>query len=157
MSDYDSIPDLAFSRDPFRLLVETVLDYAIFLLDPGGRVITWNAGAQTIKGYAPHEIIGRHMSVFYPEEAKARKWPELELQMAAAKGRFEDEGWRVRKDGTLFWANVIITALRDEQGQLRAFAKITRDLSERRRQEELLRQSEERFRMMVESVRDYAI
>jgi PAS domain S-box-containing protein len=158
MTDSNTSDSLArLGSDPYRLLVESVLDYAIFLLDPSGRVVSWNAGAQSIKGYAAHEIIGRHFSVFYPEEAKARKWPELELQMAAAKGRFEDEGWRLRKDGSTFWANVIITALKDEQGRLRGFAKITRDLSERRRQEELLRQSEERFRLMVDSVKDYAI
>jgi PAS domain S-box-containing protein len=158
MTDSNSSEGLdRLGNDPYRLLVQSVLDYAIFLLDPSGRVVSWNAGAQSIKGYAAHEIIGRHISVFYPEEARARKWPELELQMAAAKGRFEDEGWRLRKDGSPFWANVIITALKDEQGRLRGFAKITRDLSERRRQEELLRQSEERFRLMVDSVRDYAI
>src|SRR5256885_7337933 len=108
--------------DPYRKLVEAVHDYAIFLLDPQGTVVTWNAGAQEIKGYAPGEILGRHFSIFYPAEAKARKWPETELEIAAAKGRLEDEGWRVRKDGTQFWASVVITAL-VEQGTLRGFAK----------------------------------
>jgi PAS domain S-box-containing protein len=143
--------------DPFRRLVESVRDYAIFLLDRTGHVVTWNMGAEHLKGYAAHEIVGRHFSTFYTDEARARKWPEQELEMAAAKGHFEDEGWRVRKDGTLFWANVIITALKDDRGVLRGFAKITRDLSDRRRQEELLRQSEERFRMLIDSVKDYAI
>src|SRR4051812_21599613 len=125
MTDSNSADNLGgLGNDPYRLLVESVLDYAIFLLDQAGHVVSWNAGAQSIKGHAAHEIIGRHFSVFYPEEAKARKWPELELQMAAAKGRFEDEGWRLRKDGTAFWANVIITALKDAQGRLRGFAKI---------------------------------
>jgi PAS domain S-box-containing protein len=143
--------------DPFRRLVESVRDYAIFLLDRTGHVVTWNMGAEHLKGYAAHEIVGRHFSTFYTDEARARKWPEQELEMAAAKGHFEDEGWRVRKDGTLFWANVIITALKDDRGVLRGFAKITRDLSDRRRQEEMLRHSEERFRLLIGSVKDYAI
>ncbi len=151
-SDY--LPGLP---DPFRRLVESVRDYAIFLLDANGHIISWNAGAEHLKGYAAPEIVGRHFSVFYPAEARDRKWPEQELEMAAAKGRFEDEGWRVRKDGTLFWANVVITALKDDRGALRGFAKITRDLSDRRRQEQLLRQSEERFRLLIDSVKDYAI
>ena len=144
-------------EDPFRRLVEGVRDYAIFMLDPRGHVMSWNHGAQLIKGYKAAEIIGQHFSQFYPPEATERGWPEEELRLAEAHGRFEDEGWRVRKDGTRFWANVVITALRDERGQLSAFAKITRDLTQRRRQEELLRQSEERFRLLIESVRDYAI
>ena len=151
-SDY--VPGLS---DPFRRLVETVRDYAIFLLDPTGHVLTWNAGAGHLKGYAAHEIVGRHFSTFYTDEARGRRWPEQELEIAGAQGRFEDEGWRVRKDGTLFWANVIITALKDDRGTLRGFAKITRDLSDRRRQEDLLRQSEERFRLLIDSVKDYAI
>jgi PAS domain S-box-containing protein len=143
--------------DPFRALVEAAGDYAIFLLDKTGHILSWNKGAQRIKGYAPAEILGRHVSVFYTEEAKARRWPEYELQMAGANGQFEDEGWRLRKDGTLFWASVVIAALRDAEGTLQGFSKITRDLSERKRQEESLRQSEERFRLMVDSVKDYAI
>jgi PAS domain S-box-containing protein len=143
--------------DPLRLLVESVQDYAIFLLDRGGHIVSWNPGAERIKGYSAPEILGRHFSVFYPPEALERRWPEHELEVASKEGRFEDEGWRVRKDGTLFWASVAITPLRDASGEVRGFAKITRDLSERRRQEELLRQSEERFRLMIESVKDYAI
>ncbi|HEX7054150.1 MAG TPA: PAS domain S-box protein [Burkholderiales bacterium] len=143
--------------DPYRRLAETVRDYAIFLLDPDGRVATWNPGAQRLKGYRAEEIVGEHFSRFYPEEAVARRWPEQELELAAAQGRFEDEGWRLRKDGSRFWASVVITALRDERGALRGFGKITRDLSERRRQEDILRQSEERFRLLVEAVKDYAI
>ncbi len=140
-----------------RLLIEGVRDYAIFMLDPDGHVTTWNAGAQRIKGYEPHEVIGSHFSRFYTSDATERGWPQYELKAAAREGRFEDEGWRLRKDGTRFWANVVITALRDASGNLLGFSKITRDLSERRRQEEALRQSEERFRLLVEGVEDYAI
>ncbi len=141
----------------FQLMTEQVKDYAVFLLDPEGRILSWNIGAQKIKGYAPEEIIGKHFSIFYPPEAVHRGWPEHELQMARTEGRFEDEGFRVRKDGSRFFANVIITALRDKDGKLLAFSKITRDLSERRQQMEALRQSEERFRLLVEGVLDYAI
>jgi PAS domain S-box-containing protein len=141
----------------YRLLVESIRDYAIFMLDPQGRVTTWNEGARRLKGYEAEEIVGRHFSTFYPPEVAARGWPEHELEVAAREGRFEDEGWRLRKDGTRFWANVVITALRDQSGQLVGFAKVTRDLSERRRHEEELRRSEERFRLMVEVVQDYAI
>ena len=145
------------SEERFRLLVDSVQDYAIFLLDPEGRVASWNAGAQRIKGYTAQEIIGRSLTTFYPQEALDRNWPAIELEHAKRLGRFEDEGWRVRKDGSRFWANVIITTLRDADGRLRGFAKITRDLTERRAQEERLRQSEERFRLLLEGLEDYAI
>jgi len=141
----------------FRLLVQSVRDYSIFLLDPNGVVISWNEGAERSKGYKAHEIIGRHFSTFYPQEAIDRGWPEHELAVARVEGRFEDEGWRIRKDGTLFWANVIITALFDPAKQLRAFAKVTRDLTERKMAEEALRHSEEHFRLLIEGVHDYAI
>src|SRR5205814_2151188 len=114
----------------------SVRDYAIFLLDPSGHIVTWNPGAERIKGYKPEEILGRHFSAFYPPEDRAAGKPERGLRTAAAEGRFEDEGWRLRKDGSRFWANVIITALRDPAGNLRGFGKVTRDLTERRRAEE---------------------
>jgi PAS domain S-box-containing protein len=145
------------TEERYRLLVEGVTDYAIFMLDPNGLVLTWNPGAARIKGYQANEIVGQHFSRFYPPEALQRRLPERELQVASAEGRFEDEGWRVRKDGSMFWANVVITALRSETGELRGFGKITRDLTQRREHEESLRQSEERFRLLVEGVSDYAI
>ena len=120
----------------FRLLVAHVRDYAIFALDPTGRIVTWNIGAERIKGYLAPEIIGRHFSVFYPSEDVRAGKCEMELEVAARDGRFEDEGWRVRKDGKQFWANVVITALRDSAGALLGFAKVTRDLTERRRVED---------------------
>jgi PAS domain S-box-containing protein len=123
----------------FRLLVENVRDYAIFLLDPHGIVTTWNTGAAHIKGYSKDEIIGRHFSIFYTPDAIARRWPDHELKLAVEQGRFEDEGWRLRKDGTTFWANVVITPIRDAEGWLLGFAKITRDLTTRRKVEALQR------------------
>jgi PAS domain S-box-containing protein len=143
--------------DRFQMLIEGVVDYGIFLLDPDGHVMSWNSGAERLKGYRRDEIIGKHFSIFYPPEANATGWPQEELRRAREGGRFEDEGWRVRKDGTLFWANVIITAAHGADGTLTGYVKITRDLTERRRHEEELRESEERFRLLVESVRDYAI
>jgi PAS domain S-box-containing protein len=145
------------SEERFRVLVDGVRDYAIFMLDPEGRVVTWNSGAVLIKGYQADEIIGQHFSRFYPPESLKRDLPGHELRVASSEGRFEDEGWRVRKDGSLFWANVVITALRDRDGELLGFAKVTRDLTQRRQHEESVRQSEERFRLLVEGVTDYAI
>jgi PAS domain S-box-containing protein len=140
-----------------RLLVGSVQDYAIFALDPQGFILSWNAGAERFKGYTTDEIVGKHFSIFYPPEKVAERFPDYELREAARAGRFEDEGWRVRKDGTRFWANVVITALRDPQGRLLGYAKVTRDLTQRRAAEEALRLSEERFRLLVQSVKDYAI
>lgn len=151
-----NVPSQA-SDGRFRLLLEGIKDYAIFMLDPSGRVISWNSGAEQIKGYKAEEILGQHVSLFHPPESAARGWPKYELEVARKEGRFEDEGWRVRKDGSPFWANVILTALRDARGKLRGFSNITRDLTERRRQEESLRQSEERFRLLVDGIKDYAI
>jgi PAS domain S-box-containing protein len=127
------------SDEVFRLLVESVKDYAIFLLDPEGNIVTWNEGAEKIKGYKADEIIGQHFSRFYPKEARESRWPDRELEIAGKEGRFADEGLRVRKDGSTFWAYVVITALRDEHGELRGFSKVTRDLTERRALEERTR------------------
>ena len=141
----------------YGLLVESVRDYAIFALDPTGHILSWNQGAQRLKGYTAKEIIGRHFSIFYPPEDVARGKTTWELEIAQREGRFEDEGWRIRKDGTRFWANVVITALFDQSGTLVGFGKVTRDLTERRRAEEELRDSEERNRLIIQSVKDYAI
>ncbi|MBO0701065.1 MAG: response regulator, partial [Zavarzinella sp.] len=135
--------------DQLRLLVQGTTDYGIFMLDPYGRVVTWNTGAERINGYRAEEIIGRHFSTFYPQEAVDRGWPDEELRRATAAGRFEDEGWRVRKDGSRFWANVIITALPDETGRLRGFSKLTRDLTERREREEALRRLRDELEVRV--------
>ena len=131
--------ELSDNAERFRLLIDSVVDYGIFMLDPKGVVISWNVGAQRIKGYAGAEIIGQHFSVFYTQEARDVQWPTRELEMAARDGRFEDEGWRVRKDGSRFWANVVITALRSPDGKLVGFGKVTRDLTERRLHEDALR------------------
>ncbi len=170
------------SDEPFRILVEAVQDYAILMLDPAGNVMTWNAGAERIKGYDVEEIIGKHFSCFYMEKDRQQGTPLKGLELAAKAGRCEAEGWRVRKDGSKFWANVVITAMRDHSGQLFGFAKITRDWTERKQAEDKLRAShdelerrvrdrtadlnrvneelqasEERFRLMIEGVKDYAI
>lgn len=145
------------SDETFRLLVDSVRDYAIFLLDPNGKVVTWNQGAQRIKGYAADEIIGKHFSRFYPREAIESKWPDRELEIAGKEGRYTDEGLRVRKDGSTFWANVVITALRDDAGNLQGFSKVTRDLTERReleeRSHELNRELRTRITQLIESQR----
>ena len=129
------------SEERFRMLVEGVKDYAIFMLDPVGNVMSWNQGAERIKGYRDDEIIGRHFSRFYIEEDVRQGKPQRELERAAADGRFEDDNWRIRKDGSRFWANVVISALRDKTGQLRGFSKITRDISERKRIEDELQET----------------
>ncbi|HYW27806.1 MAG TPA: PAS domain S-box protein [Terriglobales bacterium] len=131
--------ELLRAQEVFRLVVEGVHDYAIFMLDPEGRVRTWSPGAARLKGYAAEEIIGRHFSVFYPPEDVEVGKPARELRVAAGTGRYEEDGWRVRRDGTRFWANVVITAIRDQAGRLLGFAKITRDVTERKRQDDRLR------------------
>ena len=131
---------LADSERRFRLMVESVVDYAIFMLDAEGRVASWNAGAQRISGYEANDIVGQNFSRFYPRDELERKKPQWELEVAANEGRFEEEGWRVRRDGSSYWANVVITAVRDDTGKLLGFAKVVRDLSERNRVEaELIR------------------
>jgi PAS domain S-box-containing protein len=140
----------------FQLLVQSVRDYAIFLLDPEGRVSSWNAGAERIKGYTEDEILGKHFSIFYPSEPVAARKPQQELKIAIKEGRYEEEGWRIRKDGSRFWASVTITPLYRD-GVLQGFAKVTRDLSEHKAAEDHLRASEEKYRRLVSGVRDYAI
>jgi PAS domain S-box-containing protein len=141
----------------FRHLIESVRDYAIFMLTPEGRIASWNSGAQAIKQYTANEAIGRHFSIFYEPAAVASGWPEEELRRSLRDGRFEDEGWRVRKDGTRFWANVVISPLIGASGELLGYSKVTRDLTERRRHEEQLRESEERLRLIVNGVKDHAM
>jgi PAS domain S-box-containing protein len=139
------------------LLVAGVSDYAIYMLDPGGYVSSWNAGAHRFKGYLAHEIIGKHFSTFYTEEDRAAGVPSRALRTALTEGKFEAEGWRVRKDGSQFWASVVIDPIRTEAGELVGFAKVTRDITERKLAQEALRESEERFRLLVQGVTDYAI
>jgi PAS domain S-box-containing protein len=141
----------------YRLLVEAITDYAIYMLDPDGIVSSWNPGAQRFKGYAADEIIGEHFSRFYQDQDRAAGLPAKSLETARNEGKFESEGWRVRKDGTKFWAHVVIDPIRGASGELVGFAKITRDLTERKFAEEELRQSEEQFKRLVQSVTDYAI
>jgi PAS domain S-box-containing protein len=145
------------SENRYRLLIEAITDYAIYMLDAEGYVSSWNPGAERFKGYQAEEIIGQHFSRFYTEQERAKGVPELALATAASEGRYELEGWRVRKDGSRFWAHVIIDAIRNSKGELVGFAKITRDLTERRATEEALRRSEEQFRLLMEGVTDYAI
>ncbi|EJM63129.1 PAS domain S-box [Pseudomonas sp. GM50] len=141
----------------FRLLIDAVVDYAIYMIDPDGIITSWNAGAKRFKGYEEAEILGQHFSRFYTEEDRKAGLPQRALDTAIHEGRFEGEGWRVRKDGTHFWSHVIIDPIRDPSGKLLGFAKITRDLTDRKMAEETLKQSEQQFRLLVQSVTDYAI
>ena len=143
--------------DPFRLFVESVQDYAIFMLDPAGKVVTWNAGAERIKGYQSSEILGRDFSCFYPEEDIQVGKPQKHLDEAAAEGRMEYEGWRVRKDGSKFWANVVMTAVRDRQGTLIGFGKVTRDLTERMRAAQAVEESKEKLKQSEQSLRELSL
>ena len=145
------------SNERFHQLVDAISDYAIYMLDPTGRILTWNRGAQRIKGYTQSEILGQRFSLFFTPEDIQRGKPATILATAAREGKYQEEGWRVRKDGTRFWAHVLITALFDTNGELRGFGKVTRDLTEWHQAQEALRSSEERFRLLVENVKDYAI
>jgi PAS domain S-box-containing protein len=149
--------ELRQSEERYRLMVGAVKDYAIFMLDTKGHILTWNEGAKRNKGYTAQEIIGKHFSIFYTAPDLESKKPERELEIAVRTGKYEEEGWRVRKNGSLFWANVVITALFNESNQHIGFAKVTRDLSDKKEKEEQLKQSEERFRSLVEQVTDYGI
>jgi PAS domain S-box-containing protein len=140
----------------YRRLVSSVRDYAIFMLDPAGHILSWNTGAKHLKGYEPEEIIGRHFSTFYTADDRARGHPDYELDVAVREGRYEEEGWRVRKDGTTFWASVTITAVRDDAGRLTGFAKVTRDLTERKRAEDALREAVEDLRRANEELDRFA-
>lgn len=146
-----------YDADTLQLFIRSVRDYGIFMLDTTGRIMTWNDGAERLKGYKEHEIVGQHFSKFYPQEDIVAGKPEYELEVASREGRFEDYGWRIKKDGSQFFANVVITAIRDHSGKLIGFGKVTRDLTERQLAEERLRQSEEVFRLLVSSVKDYGI
>ncbi|HEY5008284.1 MAG TPA: PAS domain S-box protein [Caulobacteraceae bacterium] len=148
---------LAEDDSRYRLLVDSITDYAIYMLDPDGVITSWNAGAQRFKGYEASEIIGQRFSNFYTDEDRAAGLPEHGLEKAATEGRYETEGWRVRKDGTRFWAHVIIDPIRDPSGELIGYAKVTRDLTERKLAADRLHRSEEQFRLLVRGVTDYAI
>jgi PAS domain S-box-containing protein len=148
--------ELRLSEERFRLMVNGVEDYAIFMLDPGGNVASWNTGAQRIKGYSAQEIIGRHFSCFYPPEDIESGKPARALELAAAEGRVEDEGLRVKKDGSSFWANVVISAVRDASGNLRGFAKVTRDITDRKKSEEVEKLNEELEKRVTERTSELA-
>lgn len=153
----DRIKTSPIDDSRFRLLIDAVVDYAIYMIDPDGIIISWNAGARRFKGYEETEILGQHFSRFYTEEDRLRGLPQRALDTAIGEGRFEGEGWRVRKDGTHFWSHVVIDPIIDPTGKLLGFAKITRDLTDRKMAEETLKQSEQQFRLLVQSVTDYAI
>jgi PAS domain S-box-containing protein len=145
------------SERRFRMLVEGVIDYALYMLDPSGVVVNWNPGAERLKGYTAAEVVGEHFSKFYTREDRTAGLPARVLEIAAREGRFEGEGWRVRKDGSRFWAMVVVDAIRNTEGKLEGFAKITRDITERQSAQQALRDSERQFRLLVSGVTDYAL
>src|SRR5712672_4101327 len=157
MQPIDPLTDSTSDDRRYRLLIETITDYAIYMLDASGIVTSWNPGAQRFKGYAPSEIIGQHFSRFYTEEDRKQGIPALALKTAVREGKFESEGWRVREDGSRFWAHVVIDPIRTAAGALVGFAKITRDLTERKAAERTLQHSQDELRLLVQSVIDYAI
>jgi PAS domain S-box-containing protein len=147
-----SIPD-----DPFKLLIQSIVDYAIYMLDPNGCITSWNSGAERIKGFQAGEVVGKHFSLFYTEEDRKAGMPQKVLDTARKEGKFEGEGWRVRKDGSRFWASVVVDRINDDKGKLVGFAKITRDMTDKRAAQQALIEAEQRFRILVEGVTDYAI
>ncbi|MCD6079061.1 MAG: hybrid sensor histidine kinase/response regulator [Ramlibacter sp.] len=157
MTEPDKAAEVDAELGRLRLFISSVTDYAIYMLSPEGKVVSWNAGAERFKGYKAEEIIGQHFSRFYSPEDQATGLPARALKTARDTGKFEAEGWRMRKDGTRFWASVVIDPIRDASGELVGFAKITRDITEKRAAQEALRESEQRFRMLVQGVTDYAI
>ena len=157
MAEINEHVDSSLTDDPFRLLVQSIVDYAIYLLDPNGYVTSWNAGAERIKGFQASEIVGKHFSTFYTEADREAGMPEKVLKTAREEGKFEGEGWRVRKDGSCFWASVVVDRINDEDGKLIGFAKVTRDMTEKREAQQALLEAERRFRILVQGVTDYAI
>jgi PAS domain S-box-containing protein len=151
------LSQVSLVEERYRLLIDAITDYAIYMLDPEGRVSSWNPGAQRFKGYTAHEILGQHFSRFYTEEDRATDLPARALHLARTEGRFKNEGWRLRKDGSRFWAHVIIDPMWSPTGILLGFAKVTRDLTERKRAERDLASSEQQFQLRVQGVIDYAI
>ena len=151
------MPKTSLPEDPFRLLVQSIVDYAIYMLDPQGHVTSWNAGAERLKGYSTDEIIGEHFSTFYTPEDREAGVPKKALETARREGRYEMEGWRVRKDGTRFWASAVIDAIKNNKGELVGFAKITRDMTDKQAAQQALLEAERGFRILVQGVTDYAI
>jgi PAS domain S-box-containing protein len=151
------LPDNSLTDAPFRLLVDSIVDYAIYMLNPKGFVTSWNAGAERIKGFTAEEIVGKHFSTFYTEEDRAAGIPQKVLETAKREGKFEGEGWRVRKDGSRFWASVVVDRITDEKGKLIGFAKITRDMTRQREAQHAFLEAERSFRILVQGVTDYAL
>ena len=157
MTGLTEFVDDQLTGDPFRLLVQSIVDYAIYMLDPTGRVTCWNAGAERIKGFKAEEVVGKHFSIFYTEDDRKARVPGKVLETARSEGKFEGEGWRLRKDGTTFWASVVVDAIKNEKGEVIGFAKITRDMTEKRAAQQALLETERHFRLLVQGVTDYAI